>query len=252
MTGFARPIAATLALALSAVAARPAESAFIVAGPTTMNGTATMDLTLLPSTPFNPTTSPILLSGVSGYGPLTINRETQVGSTILISSISGGAYFGSNPNLGTYVFGNIPPLAGSSFTGSITNVVQNAADPGFATGQASSLQSGDFTLGGASFGFQFLSGPAAGVILFTDPAVPFSFTAHFDGLPPSQGTILQGAGTNVLNIFSGGVLVAQSSNRTITLTTVVPEPGSLALSGLGLALLATRLRLGMRRSPPAL
>ena len=55
-------------------------------------------------------------------------------------------YFGSNPLLGSYVFGNIPPLTGADFSGVITNVVQNSLDPGFATGQPSSFESGDFSV----------------------------------------------------------------------------------------------------------
>ena len=160
---------------LAAAAAPPAEAAGIVAGSTLLPGTAIQDITLLPNTPFNPTSSPILISGVSGVGSITINRDAQVGNTITISSLAGGMFFGSNPILGSYVFGNLPPLTGADFSGVITNVVQNSADPGFATGQPSSFQSGNFSFGGNSFGFEFLTGPAAGLTLFTDPTVPFSF-----------------------------------------------------------------------------
>ena len=146
-------------------------------------------------------------------------------------SLSGGLFYGSDPLLGSFVFGNIPPLTGADFSGVITNVVQDPNDPGFATGQPSSFQSGDFSFGGASFGFEFLTGPAAGIKLFTDPAVPFSFSSTFDGLPPSAGTVLNNSGTDVLNVLFNGQVVATSSDRRIVLS-AVPEPSSLTLCGL--------------------
>ncbi len=212
------------------VAGSPAGAAGIVAGTTVLPGEAIQDITLLPGTPFNPGPTPILISGVSGFGEITLNRDAQVGNTINIPSLAGGMFYGSNPLLGSYVFGNIPPLTGADFSGSITNVVQNPLDPGFATGQPSSFQSGNFSFSGASFGFEFLTGPAAGITLFTDPTVPFSFSATFDGLPPSPGTVLTNSGPDSLNVLFNGQVVAESSNRFIILD--VPEPSSIALAGI--------------------
>ena len=227
---------------LAAVVAPDAHAAGIIAGSTLLPGTAIQDITLLPGTPFNPTSSSILISGVSGVGSITINRDAQVGNTINIPTLAGGMFFGSNPLLGSYVFGNIAPLAGADFSGVITNVVQNPADPGFATGQPSSFQSGNFSFGGASFGFEFLTGPAAGIKLFTDPAVPFSFSATFNGLPPSAGTVLMNSGPDVLNVLFNGQAVAQSSNRRIVLASV-PEPSSIVLlAAAGIGLFCYRLR----------
>ena len=217
---------------LAAVAAPASKAEPIVAGTTDLTGTAIMDLTLLPNTPFNGGPDAIVLRGVSGVGTITINRAAQVGDTIDIPSLAGGMFHGSDPDLGSYVFGNIAPLTGSDFSGSITNVVQDPDDPGFATGQASSFRSGDFTFGGNSFGFMFLGGPLAGVTLFTDPSVPFRFSATFDGLPPSQGTVLRNSGPDALNVLFDGQVVAQSSNRIIRLR-AVPEPASLLALGTG-------------------
>jgi hypothetical protein len=222
----------------------------IGAGTTVLPGTAIMDLTLEPGTPFNMTGAPITLTGVSGVGEITLNRDAQVGSTINIPTLAGGMFYGSNAALGSYVFGNIAPLTGADFSGSITNVVQNTSDPGYSTGQVSSFVSGDFSFSGASFGFEFLSpGPFQFVKLFTDPAVPFSFSATFDGLPPSAGTVLVNSGPDALNVLytdpmSGqSVVVAQSENRTIVLSSV-PEPSSivlLAAGGIGLCCYGRRL-----------
>ncbi len=219
-------------LVLAAVAAGRARADLIVAGDTELTGTASMDLTLLPGTPFNMGSTPITLLGVSGFGTITLHRAAEVGTTIN-ATLDGGMYFGSYPGLGSFVFGNVLPLTGADFSASITNVVQNPNDPGFATGQPSSFQSGDFSLSGNSFDFLFLTGPAAGAELFTDPTVPFSFSSHFDGLPPTDGTVLMNSGPDALNVILPGFgVVAQSFDRTITL---VPEPSSLALCGLGLA-----------------
>ncbi len=110
--------------------------------------------------------------------------------------------------------------------------------PAIATGQPSSFQSGDFSFGGNSFGFEFLTGPLAGVKLYTDPAVPFSFSATFDGLPPSDGTVLQNSGADSLNVLwydpylGMNIVVGQTSNRIIVLSSV-PEPSSLVLLAAG-------------------
>ena len=222
----------------------------IVAGTTFLPGTAIQDITLLPNTPFNPTGSPIVFNDLFGIGSITINRDTQVGSTIPILSLSGGLFYGSDPLLGSFVFGNIPPLTGADFSGVITNVVQDPNDPGFATGQPSSFQSGDFSFGGASFGFEFLTGPAAGVKLFTDPAVPFSFSSTFDGLPPSAGTVLNNSGTDVLNVLFNGQVVATSSDRRIVLS-AVPEPSSLTLCGLAAVVVGAYTALRRQMFNPA-
>ena len=171
---------------------------------------------------------------MTGYATITINRDAEDPSTntIAIGSLAGGMFHGSNPNLGSYVFGNIAPLTGADFSGVITNVVQDPTDPGFATGQPSSFQSGDFSFGGASFGFKFLSGPAAGITLFTDPSVPFSFSSTFDGLPPSPGTVLKNSGPDVLDVLFNGQVVATSSNRRIIMLSSVPEPSGLVLGSI--------------------
>ncbi len=231
---------------LTSFAAAKADAGLIVAGTTSFTSVATMDLRLLAGTVFNPGPNDIILTGVSGSGVLTINRDTQVGTTINIGSLSGGMYYGSNAALGNYVFGNVGSLTGADFSGSITNVVQNTADPGFATGNASSFLSGNFSFGGASFGFEFLNPPSPGPILYTDPTVPFQFTTTIDGLPNRTAATLVNSGTtNILNIYFNNTLVAQSYNRTILLEpSSVPEPASILMMGLGaLSLLGyTRVR----------
>ena len=127
---------------LAAVAAPTANAAPIVAGQTILPSIAIQDITLLPNTPFNPTSSPILFKDFSGTGYLRINRNAEVGNTIAIPTLDG-LYYGFNPVLGSYVFGSVPPLTATNFSGRIDNVVQNPSDPGFATGQPSTSSPGN-------------------------------------------------------------------------------------------------------------
>lgn len=229
----------------SAVSAAP-----IVAGTTVIPTRAIQDVTLLPNTPFNPTDDAIVIDDLFGDGLLTLDRSGQVGTTIAIPSLSG-VYFGSHPLLGDYVFGTVGVLTAADFSGTIADVVQNPNDPGFGAGDPSSFVSGTATFGGDSFGFAFLSGPAAGVVLYTDAAVPFEFTAAFDGLPPTPGTVLANSGPEVLNVLftdptGAQLVVGTSSDRRIVVTAAaVPEPASLALAGVAVVgLVGVRRRVG--------
>ena len=136
----------------------PVKAEPIGAGETVIFSRAIQDITLLPGTPFNPSTSPIVIDDLFGIGPLTIFRDAQVGNTITFSMLDG-RFFGSHPALGDYVFGRIDPLTPSTYSGQIVNVVQNPADPGFATGQPSSFVSGDITWGGTVSALSSLPAP---------------------------------------------------------------------------------------------
>lgn len=223
-----------LALLVFLAANNTTNAAPIVAGTTLLPTRAIQDITLLANTVFNPTDQDILLDDVFGVGILRLDRAEQSGTTISIS-LSGGAYYGSHPALGDYKFGNVPPYTGADYFADITNVVQDPLNPGYASGSPTSFVSGDFLLGGDSFAFTFLTGPAAGITLITDPSVPFSFTSHFDGLPPSPGTVLTNSGPNFLNVLFNGQVVATSSDRRIVVLSAVPEPSSVALLGVGTA-----------------
>lgn len=226
-----------------------ANAGMILAGQTTFRAKAIQDITLLGGTTINPGPD-IFFDDLFGIGTATINREAQVGDTINISSLSGWVFFGSSPILGDYRFGIVGDFVGTDYSGQITNIVQDPSDPGFAGGDPSSFVSGDYSVSGPGFAFEFLSGPLAGAIVATDPAQTISFEAQFDGLPPSVGTTIVNSGEEVLNVLFNGELVATSSDRRIV---VVPEPTAIATWALGVACLFLvghrRNRLAPVRSP---
>ena len=151
-------------------------------------------------------------------------------------------FAGSLPGLGSYEFGAVGPYSPASYSGQITNVQQDANDPGFATGDPSSFVSGDFFLEGAGFGLVFTSGPLQGVVLETDPSQSFAFQSVWDGLPPSPGNVWTNSGTDVLNVLFNGEVVGTSSNRRIV---ALPEPTGAQpylLGLMGMAILGLRHR----------
>lgn len=211
-------LASVLLFAL--LSAAPARAALVMSGQTQFYSQAFQDITLLPGTPFNPGTDDFFIPNVVGSGFLTLNRDAQTGTTINIPSLTG-VYTGSNAAFGSFRFGT---LRDAEFSGSITNVVQDENDPGFASGDPSSFQSGDYQVSGDFFEFELLGSGA----FFTTGAV--TFNSVFDGLPPSAGTIIDG-GNDAVDIFLGDTRVGYSTNRRI-IVTAVPEPSALALAGL--------------------
>jgi hypothetical protein len=219
-----------LSIAVTLVTGQLLQAAPIVAGPTTYPTIAIQDIVLFANTPINPGPE-LVIPGLSGVDVFGINREEQVGSTIEFNSLIGGRYLGSLPGIGDYAFGIVGGLTEADYSGQLTNVVQNPADPGFAAGDPSSFVSGEYYVSGDQFGFEFLTGPLTGVILFTDPTQDFSFVSTFDGLPPSPGTMLVNGGDDVLDVLLGDVIVGTSSNRRIVVqvtetVSVDIKPGS--------------------------
>ena len=205
-----------------------AEADDIGPGTTSFQARAIQDVTLFANTALNDTDEAIIIDDLFGDGLAGWNREQQSGNSIEISSFFGWAFEGSLPGLGDYRFGIVGSFTGDQYSGTISNVVQDPSDPGFSNGDPSSFVSGDLELlGPDGFGFEFTSGPLAGVFLTTDPSQNFSFTGQLDGLPPSPGTTFFNGGEETLNVLFNGVVVGTSSDRRIVVS--VPEPGSGAI-----------------------
>jgi hypothetical protein len=188
---------------------------------------AVQTITLVPGTPFNPTTNPIdFVLSASGF--FAVDRATQVGNTIDLT-VPSAQFKGTLPSF----LGSIPfdLEAGSPglnpTTGAITNVVQNPNSPGYATGSPSSFVSGDFTVNSY---FELVL--ANGVTIVSDPNTAAVFTAHVTGLPfPAGTTFTSPAAVNLfLETPNGDLLIGQSSNRFVTVT---PEPASTTLLAIG-------------------
>jgi hypothetical protein len=233
-----KAICSLLLLALVALGPnRVLEAAPIAGGTTSWLAKAIQDVTLFANTSVNPSPDPIFIDDLFGIATAGINRETQVGDTIEVSSVVGWDFVGSLPGIGSFRFGIVGPFSETEYSGAITGVAQDSSSPGFASGDPASFQAGTAALSGPAFAFEFLSGPLAGVVLTTDPSQQFAFEASLDGLPPSVGTTFFATGDQVLNVFFGNELVGTSSDRRVV---VIPEPTSVVmvcLPGL-LALLA--------------
>jgi hypothetical protein len=229
-----------------------AQAAPIVAGQDLVPSVAVQSVVLFPGTPFNPGPTPLTVE-LTATGSFVLDRALQSGSTINFT-LPVAHFFGTLP-------GPLPPLtfdlaAGTpglnASSGAITNVLQNSADPGFATGDPSSFASGDFT---ANTFFELVL--ANGATIYSDPNSAAVFTAALTALPPSPGTVFASPAPVNLYLQTGpgfdptrDPVIGQSFDRTVT---AVPEPPTLALCLTGAVVLGTwrwRDRQGkMRRAP---
>ncbi|MEM9411732.1 MAG: hypothetical protein AAGA30_11505 [Planctomycetota bacterium] len=199
---------------------------------------AVQDVTLFSGTAIN-SGAELNLAGVTGTGLAGWTREQQVGDSITLSSVTGwafsGAFSGPQAAFGSYQFGAVGGTWDvDDLVGSIGSVTQDSNDPGFSAGAASSFESGTLTLSADAFGFEFLTGPLAGVVLETDPSQGFEFQSALTSLPPEVGTTIFNSGEDVLNVLFNGAVVGTSSNRTLVVTAAVPEPsGAIVLLAFG-------------------
>ena len=213
----------------------------VVSGTTLLPMFPIQDVILPANSPFNPTGQDVLADDVTAYGTSTFHREAQMGTTI---EMTDGEFFGTgvHPLLGRFELLTGMPYGFAPMTATLENVVQNPADPGFASGDPSSIVSADlvrFTV--PNYGVNLLD---LGVSL--EVRDPFFFTATFDGLPPSPGTVYTSdpftGPASLLPAYLAGTntLVGFSTER--RLIAAVPEPTTVvSLVGMAsLFLLRTR------------
>ena len=142
----------------------------------------------------------------------------------ITSAVANGEFFGAPFK----IFAGIDevPLLGP-FVGTYSNIVQDKNDPGFPTGEPSSLLSADVSIAGP-----FSQVLADGTTLYT--ITPYTFEGPISGLPYPVGT--QFIGTEVEVLLQLGPTPDPSTDPVIGLalaggvvevTRVIPEPSSL-------------------------
>ena len=190
------------------------------------------DVILPANSPFNSSDSDVLADDVTAFGASVFQRQAQVGTTI---ELTDGHFFGTgaHPLLGNFELLTGTPHGFSPMTATLENVVQDPAHPGFASGDPASIVAADlveFVV--PDYGVNLLD---LGVSLEVRDS--FFFTAAFDGLPPSPGTVYTAdpfTGTaSLLPAYLAGTetLVAFSTER--RLIADVPEPTALVLLVVG-------------------
>lgn len=239
--------AVTLAFLGLSLVAPVADAAPIVAGSATQSYVNVQQIRLFPGTPFNP--GPELVEfALTARGPLTATWESQVGSTMqhtvpfvhFTGLFPGGIPFdilAGTPDL--------PPT-----TGQFSNIVQNPADPGFASGNPSSLVSADYS--NTAYFKQVLPD---GTTIYSDQVNPAVFNSTLAGLPYPLGQEFISTGPLDLYVQLGSridqandLVIGQSLHRVVT---VVPEPTGLTLLSLGtVCLLVARWRRRSREWDP--
>ncbi len=244
-----RSVACFAVTTLLLAGTRVAEAEPIEAGTATYEYTNSFVTRLFPGTPFNPGSEPVDVPVVS-TGVFTHVWDAQVGDTIsdeLTSLRQTGALPGDPPIPFTIIggFDETPELG--PFLGTISDIVQDPADPGFATGNPSSLTSA----------FRRVGGPFAQVLIdgtYLYAIDDYVFETNITGLPFPVGTQFVGTDDSVLDVRvrlgaeidpdNDPVIGQALGGGIVEITRVVPEPASLvlAIGCVGLACLVTTRR----------
>ncbi len=215
-------------------AAYRVEAAPVVGGTTNLPMIAIQDVILPAMSAFNPTDMDVLADDVTAFGSSVFTRQAQVGTTI---ELTDGNYFGtgSHPLLGSFELVAGPSYGFSEITATLENVEQDPNHPGFAAGDPASIVSADLVeLVVPNYRVNLLD-----LEISLEVRDPFFFTATFDGLPPSLGTVYTAdpyeGEESLLPAYIAGTdeVIGFSTQR--RLIAGVPEPGTLLMLTLGLA-----------------
>lgn len=215
-----------LCVVLTIILAQDCQAALVIGGTNELPVIADQRVIIPVGSPLHPGgENDIDLGVVSARGAWTFERQQQVGDTI---EFVDGSFFGRGELEG---FGEFSLVGGQPFgfdpiMATLSNVVQDPDDPGYASGDPSSIISGDLFINVPDYGIRFDDGPNLEV------RDPFAFTSEFDGLPPSPGTLyVSDPFDQELEAYLEGTddVAAISTNRILT---AVPEPSSGGLFGL--------------------
>lgn len=241
--------AVTLTFLVLGLAASVAHAAPIVAGSATQQYINIQRIRLFPSipgtffNPFNPTAEAVEFDLIAS-GSLTATWEAQVGNTMqhAVPNVQFTGLFPGNPPIPFDLIVDSPGLLPT--TGQFSNVVQNPNDPGFATGDPSSLVSADYM--NTAYFTQVLPD---GTTIYSDQDNPAVFTGTLTSLPYEVGQEFISTGGVDLYLQLGATIdqpndlhIGRSLHAVVR---VVPEPtsGTLAILGvLSLGLCRRRRR----------
>ncbi|MDC0937246.1 hypothetical protein OAS39_13255 [Pirellulales bacterium] len=189
---------------------------------------------LFPGTPFNPGSENVDIL-VESTGVIKVVWQEQVGDEInfeIVSIVADGELPGEPPIPFQLLGGvEVTPQLGP-FVGTYSQIVQDPNDPGFATGDPSSLVSAEL----------FVAGPYAQVLAdgtFLYGAAPYEFEASITGLPYPIGTEFFGTSASEvpIRLQLGGapdpnvdpVIALALSDGYVRIDRVIPEPSGLLL-----------------------
>ncbi|MCA9263522.1 MAG: PEP-CTERM sorting domain-containing protein [Planctomycetales bacterium] len=224
------------------------ESAPIRAGSATYEYTNTFTTRLFPGTPFNPGTEAVDIP-VFAEGVFTQVWEAQVGNSIAdeLTNIHQVGALPGDPPIPFEIIGGIErtPNLGP-FVGTIFDIVQDSSDPGFDTGEPSSLTTASRVVSGP-----FAQILADGTYLYSYD--DYVFEADIAGLPFPVGSQFVGAADSEVAIrvrlgaeidpVNDPVVGLVLGGGLIEITNIVPEPSSWVLCMMaGLAVFRRRHR----------
>ena len=193
--------------------------------------------------------APAIQIEVAYDGVLTEVWEDQVGNSIdfEIVDVSGEGQLIDGTSFLIRGGQSVPFL--DPFLGSLTNIEQDMNDPGFPTGDPSSLQSA-FRRAAGQF-VQVLNPGGPGEIVFYGDS-PYAFESTIDSLPYNVGQPLFGTADSRVNIRwllgttpspDDPIVAVALPNGVVEITSIVPEPATLLVAGVLAALGGTRRRL---------
>jgi hypothetical protein len=183
---------------------------------------------LFPGTPLNPGPDPVEFE-LQAQGTLTAEWDEQIGTTIPfeIPSVVADGFLPTDPPISFQILAGIEevPQLGP-FAGNYLNVVQDPSDPGFPTGDPSSLVSADVVVGGP-----FAQILADGTFLYS---TQYTFEGEILGLPYPVGTEFIGTHDSEVRVQIGAEpdpMVDPVIGLTLAggVITIVPEPSAIGL-----------------------
>lgn len=237
---------AAILLAVGLMVAMKAAAAPIAPGGVSYDYENVFTTRLFPGTPFNPTAEAIDLP-VQSTGRIKTRWQAQTGDVIafeVTSIVADGALPGTPPTPFQLLGGQQQTPQLGPFTGTYSQVTQDANDPGFATGGASSLESARAVLSGP-----FAMVLADGTVLYGEPyrfesqitSLPYAVGTEFVGSAASEGPIRVQLG-DAPDPASDPIIGQALGDGVVRITRVIPEPTTLATLLAATSIAATRRR----------